>query len=59
MLEGEIYDHLGQKVSSVNINNMQEGENLKINISHLSSGLYFISFSNATNNINKAFTIGK
>ena len=59
MLEGGIYDHLGQKVSDVSIHNMQEGENLIINISNLSSGLYFLSFSNATNNINKAFTIGK
>tara|TARA_Y100000814_G_C12305210_1_gene393181 strand:- start:262 stop:1236 length:975 start_codon:yes stop_codon:yes gene_type:complete len=59
MLEGGIYDHLGQKVSNVNVNNIQESEKLTINISNLSSGLYFISFSNATNNINKPFTIGK
>ena len=58
-MQGYIYDHLGQKVADIDISNIQSGEKLTINTSNFSSGLYFISFSNTTNSINKAFTIGK
>ena len=58
-MQGNIYDHLGQKVADIDIKNIQSGNKLTINTSKFSSGLYFISFSNATTSINKAFTIGK
>ena len=54
-----LYDHVGKLIQDLNWLSIQKGEQKTINVSNLSTGMYFINFMNTEHNLNTSFTISK